>query len=98
MSGIELLQSHPLPYLDCNIIILIKIVHLEVFTEHFTNMLRHAVFTGPHGESEHLQTPRGLFLIVLTSSVVHLDVEDTSEELLTPALLCHKEPASEAPY
>ena len=25
--------------------------------------------------------------------VVHLDVEDTSEELLAPALLCHKEPA-----
>ena len=25
--------------------------------------------------------------------LVHLDVEDTSEELLAPALLCHKEPA-----
>ena len=25
--------------------------------------------------------------------LVHLDVEDTSEELLSPALLCHKEPA-----
>ena len=32
--------------------------------------------------------------------VVHLDVEEWSEELLTPALLCHKEPAraSKAPY
>ena len=66
MSRIELLQSHPIPYLDCNIIILIKIVHLEVFTEHFTNMLRHTVFTGPHGESEHLQTSRGLFLFGLS--------------------------------
>ena len=26
------------------------------------------------------------------TSVVHLDVEDTSDELLTPALLCNKEP------
>ena len=25
--------------------------------------------------------------------LVHLDVEDTSEELLAPAILCHKEPA-----
>ena len=25
--------------------------------------------------------------------MVHLDVEDRSEELLAPALLCHKEPA-----
>ena len=25
--------------------------------------------------------------------LVHLDVEDSSEELLAPALLCHKEPA-----
>ena len=24
--------------------------------------------------------------------LVHLDVEDTSEEFLAPALLCHKEP------
>ena len=34
------------------------------------------------------------------SRVVHLDVEECSEELLTPALLCHKEPAraSKAPY
>ena len=31
---------------------------------------------------------------------VHLDVEVRSQELLAPALLCHKEPAraSEAPY
>ena len=28
----------------------------------------------------------------LQPSVVHLDVEDTSKELLTPALLCHKAP------
>ena len=34
------------------------------------------------------------------SRVLHLDVEVRSEELLTPALLCHKEPAraSNAPY
>ena len=32
--------------------------------------------------------------------MVHLDVEEKTEELLTPALLCHKEPAraSKAPY
>ena len=48
------------------------------------------------------------FLVVtltLTATVtvirlVHLDVEVRSEELLAPALLCHKEPAraSKAPY
>ena len=34
------------------------------------------------------------------TSVLHLDVEERSEELLAPALLCHKEPAraSKAPY
>ena len=30
---------------------------------------------------------------MIESRVVHLDVEDRSEELLAPALLCHKEPA-----
>ena len=36
----------------------------------------------------------------IQTRVVHLDVEEWSEELLTPALLCHKEPAqaSKAPY
>ena len=36
----------------------------------------------------------------LQARVLHLDVEEWSEELLTPALLCHKEPAraSKAPY
>ena len=29
----------------------------------------------------------------LLTRLVHLDVEDISEELLVPALLCHKEPA-----
>ena len=39
------------------------------------------------------QIKRKRLIRVSTGSVVHLDVEDTSEELLTPALLCHKEPA-----
>ena len=36
----------------------------------------------------------------LQDRLVHLDVEEWSEELLAPALLCHKEPAraSKAPY
>ena len=35
-----------------------------------------------------------------SNRVLHLDVEEWSEDLLTPALLCHKEPAraSKAPY
>ena len=38
--------------------------------------------------------------LVKYNRVVHLDVEEKTEELLTPALLCHKEPAraSKAPY
>ena len=40
-------------------------IHLEVFTEDFTNMLRHRVFTGPHCESEHLQN---IFIIYFISN------------------------------
>ena len=38
--------------------------------------------------------------LVKYNRVVHLDVEEKTEELLTPALLCHKEPARafKAPY
>ena len=39
-------------------------------------------------------------IILVQYRLVHLDVEVRSEELLAPALLCHKEPAraSKAPY
>ena len=32
-------------------------------------------------------------LVTISGRLVHLDVEEWSEELLAPALLCHKEPA-----
>ena len=37
--------------------------------------------------------PRAMMNVWMCSRLVHLDVEDRSEELLAPALLCHKEPA-----
>ena len=42
----------------------------------------------------------GQIIVNWESRVVQLDVEEWSEELLAPALLCHKEPAraSKAPY
>ena len=50
-------------------------------------------------KSDSLNASSKMFISVETfvnieTRLVHLDVEVSSEELLAPALLCHKEPAS----